>query len=95
MQRRIHGRQSGVWDSIAGAICSTAASREPTSQAVLETDVFLDLRHIAGSLDTSAANATLLSGSESPRLLHGLAAAAISFRIPLGLWGACAAMRST
>lgn len=60
---------------------------EPTPQAVLETDVFLDLRHIAGNLDTSAANATLLSGSESPRLLHGLAAAAISFRIPLGLWG--------
>lgn len=60
---------------------------EPTPAAVLDTDIFLDLRPIAGSLDTSAAVQTLLTGSDSMRLLHGLAAAATSFGVPLGLWG--------
>jgi CBS domain-containing protein len=66
-----------------------AAARErieaPTPQAVLDTDIFLDLRTVAGDLDTTAASEVLLLGAESPRLLHGLATAANSFTPPRGV----------
>jgi CBS domain-containing protein len=59
----------------------------PTPQAVLDTDVFLDLRRLAGDLDITPATEVLLAGSGSPRLLHGLAAAATSFPTALGTFG--------
>jgi CBS domain-containing protein len=59
----------------------------PTPEAVLETDVFLDLRPLAGALDVTAAIRIQGRGADSPRLLHGLAAAATSFPPPLGAFG--------
>lgn len=58
--------------------------RAPTPQAVLDTDVFLDLRHLAGTLDATGMPAMLLTGADSPRLLHGLAVGANRFPVPLG-----------
>jgi CBS domain-containing protein len=58
--------------------------RAPTPQAVLDTDVFLDLRHLAGTLDATSMQAMLLTGADSPRLLHGLAVGASRFPAPLG-----------
>jgi CBS domain-containing protein len=56
----------------------------PTPQAVLDTDIFLDLRVLSGDLDMTAAHEVLLLGADSPRLLHGLATAANSFVPPRG-----------
>ena len=54
-----------------------------TPEAIVDTDIFLDLRTVDGSLDASATTALLLLGADSPRLLHGLAQTATSF--PHGL----------
>jgi CBS domain-containing protein len=59
----------------------------PTPEAVLDTDIFLDLRPVAGDLDVSPASQVLLTGADSPRLLHGLALAATSFGTPLTAFG--------
>jgi CBS domain-containing protein len=59
----------------------------PTPEAVVDADIFLDLRPVAGSLDTTAVVSVLQSGSESARLLHGLALAANSFGTPLTTLG--------
>lgn len=59
----------------------------PTPQAVLDTDIFLDMRHLAGDLDTTAQAQMLLTGADSTRLLHGLAVAANSFPVPLSAFG--------
>jgi CBS domain-containing protein len=59
----------------------------PTPDAVVDADVFLDLRHLAGSLDVSPARAELARGADSPRLMHGLAGAANSFPPPLHAFG--------
>jgi CBS domain-containing protein len=59
----------------------------PTPEAVLDTDVFLDLRRIVGDLDISPATEVLLGGADSPRLLHGLAIAATSFPTALNPFG--------
>ncbi len=59
----------------------------PTPEAVLDADVFLDLRPLAGGLDVSAARAELQRGADSPRLMHGLATAANSFPPPLHAFG--------
>lgn len=61
--------------------------RAPTPQAVLETDVFLDLRRLAGTLDIAPLQAVLLSGADAPRLLHGLATAANGFPVALAAFG--------
>lgn len=58
-----------------------------TPEAIVDTDIFLDLRPIAGSLDASATTALLLLGADSPRLLHGLAQAATSFPHGLNVLG--------
>jgi len=83
------GFMADKWSMGLGEWCShlRRCVAEPTPDAVLETDVFGDLRPIAGSLDTAVATEVLLSGSDSMRLLHGLAACATSFHLPLGLWG--------
>ncbi len=59
----------------------------PTPDAVLDADVFLDLRHLAGTLDVDAARAALARGASSQRLMHGLAGAANSFPPPLHAFG--------
>lgn len=59
----------------------------PTPEAVLDTDIFLDMRPLAGDLDISVAFDVLHSAAESSRLLHGLAVAANSFPVPLSVWG--------
>lgn len=59
----------------------------PTPEAVVDADVFLDLRPLAGGLEVDAARAELLRGADSPRLMHGLATAANSFPPPLHAFG--------
>jgi CBS domain-containing protein len=59
----------------------------PTPEAVVDTDVFLDLRRLAGDLDITAATQVLLAGAQSQRLLHGLAVAATSFPTALNPFG--------
>ncbi len=59
----------------------------PTPQAVLDTDIFLDLRQVAGGLDVTAAGDVLRGGADSPRLMHGLAASAMTFEPPMGAFG--------
>jgi CBS domain-containing protein len=59
----------------------------PTPQAVLDTEVFLDVRALAGDLSVGSALAVLAEGGHSPRLLHGLATAAVGFPAPLGPFG--------
>jgi len=59
----------------------------PTPEAVVEADVFLDLRLLVGDLDIAPAVDILLGGADSPRLLHGLAIAATSFPTALNPFG--------
>ena len=59
----------------------------PTPEAVLDTDVFLDLRPLAGALDVAPATRIQGTGAGSARLLHGLASAAASFPPPLSPFG--------
>ena len=59
----------------------------PTPKAVLDTDIFLDMRALSGDLDVASALALLRAGAQSPRLLHGLAVAADSFGVPLTAFG--------
>lgn len=59
----------------------------PTPDAVVAADIFLDLRPVAGNLDTGEVVSVLQLGSESARLLHGLALAANSFGTPLTTLG--------
>jgi CBS domain-containing protein len=54
----------------------------PTAQAVIDAEVFLDVRPLVGSLDLAPARAALAAGARSARLLHGLALAAVSFPPP-------------
>lgn len=59
----------------------------PTADAIVDADIFLDLRRVTGDLDPAPLHAVLASGGESARLLHGLAAAANSFPVPLNALG--------
>lgn len=52
----------------------------PTPDAIVDADVFLDIRPLTAGVDVAPALAEL--ASESPRLLHGLAIAANSFPTP-------------
>ena len=70
------------WD---GIIAERIAA--PTPDAVLDADIFLDLRPVAGTVDTTGLTATLRRGAQSRRLLHGLAQAANSFGVPLTALG--------
>ncbi len=57
----------------------------PTPDAIVDADVFLDIRPLTAGVDVAPALAEL--ASESPRLLHGLAIAANSFPTPLHAFG--------
>ena len=59
----------------------------PTADAIVDADIFLDLRRVTGDLDPAPLHAVLAAGGESARLLHGLAAAANSFPVPLNTLG--------
>ncbi len=59
----------------------------PTAQAVIDADVFLDLRALTSDVDVTAAVAELAAGAQSPRLMHGLAVAANGFPAPLSAFG--------
>ena len=59
----------------------------PTPDAVVDADVFLDLRALTAGVDVGPAARTLAAGATSARLLHGLALAAISFPTPLLTFG--------
>jgi CBS domain-containing protein len=69
----------------------TAILRErvqtPTPDAVVDADVFLDMRALTSGLDVGFAVDELAAGSDSPRLLHGLAQAANAFPPQLHAFG--------
>lgn len=56
---------------------------DPKPEDILDADVFLDLRLVAGSLDISALQDIMVGASGSTRLLQGLAGSAVRF--PSGL----------
>jgi CBS domain-containing protein len=56
---------------------------DPTPQEIVDVDVFLDLRPVAGDLDISRLTAIMVAAADSNRLLHGLARAAVGY--PSGL----------
>lgn len=60
---------------------------DPTPKDVLDADVFLDLRPVAGTLDVSSLQQVMLSAAGSSRLLQGLAAAAVQFPSGVGPLG--------
>jgi CBS domain-containing protein len=59
----------------------------PTAQAVIDAEVFLDVRPLTSAVNISSAMTELAMGSQSPRLMHGLAVAANGFPTPLGAFG--------
>jgi CBS domain-containing protein len=83
------GYMADRWSASLPAWIAAARARieAPTPEAVLDTDIFLDLRPVAGDLDVGPASQVLLTGADSPRLLHGLALAATSFGTPLTAFG--------
>lgn len=83
------GYMADRWSMSLAAWTTAARARidVPTTQAVLDTEVFLDVRALAGDLDIAPALAVLAEGSRSPRLLHELATAARSFPAPLTPFG--------
>ncbi|MFN4072961.1 MAG: DUF294 nucleotidyltransferase-like domain-containing protein [Thermus sp.] len=59
----------------------------PEPQALLETQIFFDLRKAAGSLSLKPLEETILEGSRKGVFLYHLARASLEFRPPLGLFG--------
>ncbi|GAA6742892.1 putative nucleotidyltransferase substrate binding domain-containing protein [Thermus antranikianii] len=59
----------------------------PEPQALLETQIFFDLRPVAGSLSLRPLEETILEGSRKGVFLYHLARASLEFRPPLGLFG--------
>ena len=83
------GFMADKWSLSLGDWVAQARDRieAPTPEAVVETDVFLDLRRLVGGLDITPATEMLLAGAGSPRLMHGLAVAATSFATALHPFG--------
>jgi CBS domain-containing protein len=59
----------------------------PVPQALVEAEVFLDFRCVAGDLSVAPLEAALHRGSGAPRFLVGMARAAVVFSPPLGFGG--------
>ncbi|WP_234553390.1 DUF294 nucleotidyltransferase-like domain-containing protein [Thermus caliditerrae] len=59
----------------------------PEPQALLETQIFFDLRQAAGSLSLRPLEETFLEESRKGVFLYHLAQASLAFRPPLGLFG--------
>ncbi|MCU0284465.1 MAG: DUF294 nucleotidyltransferase-like domain-containing protein [Candidatus Nanopelagicales bacterium] len=89
MRRCDGGYMADRWSVSLDQYLDQARARieAPTPEAVLETDVFLDLRPLAGTLDVAAAIQLQLTGASSPRLMHGLALAANAFPPPRLVFG--------
>lgn len=60
---------------------------DPTPAEVLDADVFLDLRPVAGALDVSSLQQIMVGAAGSSRLLQGLAAAAVRYPAGVGPLG--------
>jgi CBS domain-containing protein len=60
---------------------------DPTPQEILDADVFLDLRPVAGDLDVSSLHDIMVGASGSSRLLQGLAASAVQYPSGIGALG--------
>ena len=89
MRRCDGGSMADRWSlDLAEWLDQTRARIEaPTPEAVLDTDIFLDVRVLTGDLDLTPGTSLSLAGADSPRLLHGLALAANSFAPPLTAFG--------
>lgn len=89
MRRCSGGYMADRWSYSVSDWLTIIADRiaAPTPDAVLDADIFLDLRPVTGTLDTAPLLAQLRTGADSPRLLHGLAQAANSFGVPLTALG--------
>ncbi|AEV15880.1 Cyclic nucleotide binding protein/2 cbs domains [Thermus sp. CCB_US3_UF1] len=59
----------------------------PEPQALLETQIFFDLRSAAGTLSLAPLEEVVLEGSRKGLFLYHLARASLEFRPPLGLFG--------
>jgi CBS domain-containing protein len=59
----------------------------PEPQALVEAEVFLDFRQVAGDLPVDQLAAVLRRGADTPRFLVGMARAAVRFAPPLGFAG--------
>lgn len=64
-----------------------ASVRDPEPQAVIDTEVFLDFRPLAGDLPVDELSAMIHAGAESPHLKHGMAVAATGFPPNLTVFG--------
>jgi CBS domain-containing protein len=60
---------------------------DPTPQEVVDADVFLDLRPVAGVLDVAPLQQIIVDAAGSSRLLHGLARAAVAYSSGLSSLG--------
>ncbi len=59
----------------------------PEPKALLETQIFFDLRPVGGSLSLAPLEEAILQGAKRGVFLYHLAQAALEFRPPLGLFG--------
>jgi CBS domain-containing protein len=83
------GYMADRWSHSLADWCTILHERvaAPTPDAIVDADVFLDLRPLTRGLDVAPAAAELALGAQSPRLMHGLAQAANSFPAPLNAFG--------
>lgn len=72
-------------DTWHGLLREWVMSPDPT--AVLDTEVFLDFRPVAGDLDVQELADVIRAGAESPWLLRGFAVAAVAYRPHFTLLG--------
>lgn len=89
MRRCDGGYMADTWSRSVGQWQEILRDRvhAPTPEAVVDADVFLDVRPLTSGVDVRPALAELAAGADSPRLLHGLAMAANSFPTPLHAFG--------
>jgi CBS domain-containing protein len=89
MRRCDGGYMADTWSHGVGDWVDIFRDRvnAPTPEAIVDADVFLDVRPLTTGVDVGDALAELTAGADSPRLLHGLATAATSFGTPLHAFG--------
>jgi CBS domain-containing protein len=89
MRRCDGGYMADKWSHSVGEWRDILRDRvnAPTPEAIVDADVFLDVRPLTRGVDVGPALAELAAGADSSRLLHGLAVAANSFATPLHAFG--------
>jgi CBS domain-containing protein len=89
MRRCGGGYMADIWSHSVGQWQAILRERveAPTPEAVVDADVFLDLRALTAGVDVQPAAAELAQGADSQRLMHHLATAANSFPTPLHAFG--------